>query len=647
MANAPSESDRQYNEDLINEKAREIFKGEKGTAEVDELINKVLEKSFLHHKHRERFRKDVLKRVSEMKEKSKGDRENKIIDEYEGKLQVIDGKMRPSGVQEDFKMHVWAGKFEVGNIGRKIWGHSVDADKLAEILDGVKKLEEDIEQNKVELEMLKAARNATATIIGSDKLGLSFGVTKSSLVKDIYKNKLKSKGWSSVFSTELNLWESYKAAKDLKEKHEEEYNDESAGGKAKIKKIEMRERSLAQKKAILEAALKKIEKLRENGRNLFKSAFGEQLQVLLKNRDVMDEADYNKHVDGLYKKVGEFGKSAGIVNMGFFLDEALGVKPGVRRPGEAVIYKEPRTTVEKSEERVKIGRMWKVIFDKDCSEGDTTAFLEALRKNDPAFLKEFVANKPSDETLMAANVLRFLFLGKIPAKGANEVLSSTRRADLSVENVLKYLNIAKEVAKEYKGKEGELTDIMETYAKKWPSEYKAEDFGYVYKSIPKETGKNDVANKHVAEVSAVWEKLTGATISTASEAEDISNALKEAYADDSLGVDVAMERMSKKPESQIMFVNFLFTGKFFDETLVADKGLCYGVGSANFVKVYKLVDKLFSDHKLDKEKLSKLIKKITEKDGVLKTKGGLDQFTEEELSNLIIETGGKKDGKKK
>jgi len=633
MTGQLSESQQNYYDALTAEKAREIVRGEKSSDEADALINAILEQDLLHEKQKERFRKDVLKKVAEMKAKAKSEREQNIIREYEGKFLAVDGKMRPAGVQENFRVRVRAGKFEVGNICRKIWGNSIDADHLAKILDEIKQLEEDIEKNKVEIEMLKAAREATATILGSEKFGITFGVTKAGLIKEIYLNKLKAKGWTSIFSTELNLWESYKAARDLKEKNEAEYRRE---GKKQIAVLEKEEQTLSRRKELLEAALKKVEKMREDGRQLFLKVFGQQLQVLLRNRELMDENDYHERLDEMRKKVREFGKSSGIVNMEYFLNEALGIKPEISSaPTDVVFYKQPRTSLEINEERVRVGKKWKDLFGDDLAEDDISFLIEELRKDDPAFLNDFIADKPSAETVMVCDLFKFLFAGKAPGNAGKEILASSRRLKLSVKEVLDHLQGVKEVAHEYKDKPDELRSIMLTFAEKWPNEYTAEDFEYIHKSVLKETSKKEIEVKRVNEISDLWNKFTGSSVLKLSDADVIANIFQKAYGDDNLGTDVAMEKLAKKPENEIRLINFFFTGQLFDTTLIKDKGLCYDVNADNFLKIYKLVEKLSANFTFDKEKLLKAAKKIVGDGDALKVAGGLPNLTDEQITEMI------------
>jgi hypothetical protein len=619
MADKPTESENRYAEALAQAKAKEIMKSGKSSTDANRLIDEIIDKDDLHLHSREKFRQMVWQKVDEMKQKAKDDREKKIIEEYEGKLQMIDGKMRPAGVQEKFSMRVKAGKFEVGNIGRRIWGHSIDADKLASLLDEVKDLEIRIEQNKVELEMLKAARKATATLIGSEKHDMTFGITKAGLVKDIYRNKIKSQGWSSLFSTESNLYQSYKAAKGIKEQHEEEYRK---GKKKVIADLEKKGREFEKKKAILEAALAKIETLRENGRELFNKAFGEQLQVLQRNRDMMDDDDYRRHVGEIREKVKAFGKSTGIANMEFFLNEALGIKPEVTAGGK-VVYAEPQTEVEKGKERVKIVKWWRENFGKEISEGDLTAFIEGLRKVDYALLNELATGTISKDNELVGSVFRFLFTGKLP-DDEKQILSPTRCDKLSVERLMHHLRTAKKVSEEFKGNEDGLKNVFIDFAGKLPSRYKAEDFGYIYSSLGTSTEREEIVSErekeHGKQVSEAWEKLTGEKLvdkdgKTVSGGGDKITALHDALTGSTLidvGPDVFYEKVRNMGKSEASFINFFFTGKFKDD-LILEKDR-FARSPDNLIKAYLLVEGLFKGDKKPKDdEIKKICTAIKEK----------------------------------
>jgi hypothetical protein len=649
MANTPTESENRYAEALAQARAKEIVKGKKNESEADELINKILDTDELHVHNRERFRQMVMKKVEEMKQKAHDDREKKIVEEYEGKLLKIDGDMlRPSGVQKDFKVRVRAGKFEIGNIGRRIWGHSVNADKLGKMVDEIKEIETQIEENKIRLEMLKSARTATATVVGVDRLGMTVEFTKASLIKDIYRNKMKSKGWTSLFSTDLNLWDSYKAAKELKEKNQKEYAAKDTGGKATMKQIEERGKQLENKKAVLEAALKRVEDLREHGRQLFTSAFGEQLAVLQRNRDMMDDDDYKRHAGDIREKVKAFGKSMGIVNMEYFLNEALGIKPEISSDGK-VVYEEPQTSLEKERERVKVVQWWEKNFGKKASESEITSLIASLRKEDPELLREMVKGDSFELEAKIDTVIKFLFSGRMPGTAGKEVLAVSRRAILNVENVMKYLKIAKKVSAEFKGKDvNKLTDIFTDFAEKLPSRYKAVDFEYIYPSIDSNVGRDEIKEErekeHNKELAEVWEKLTGLDLYKEEDSDNekrskVNNFYTAINYDGRIkvGPDVFLEQINdvKPPEDE--FIKLFFTGEF-DDTSLLDEADRFKPNPHNVLDVYQAVHALFQlEKKPDKKELKALGQLIKDRTKEKSDKVFFkDHFNKEHLKNGTI-----------
>lgn len=590
MAEDVSKHDREYYESVVAETVKQVskVKGTDEAKEADAIIRKALEDDALHMDLKMRLRREVLQRSTDLKKKSKDEREQQIVEKFEGNVAAIDGKYFPAGVDENFSV-----KVRVGNLLQRVWGRSVDADELSNIINQVKDLEEKIKENRVQLEVLKAARESTSSLIGFPSVGLEVGVTKMSLVKEIYRMKKEARGggWSSVFSTEMNLWNSFKAAAEQKAVNELEYRSKA---KEKIKTVEKETKTLEDNKKILEAALQKIEQLRQNGRNLFQMTFGKQLDVLLQNREELSQEEFDAQIDTLRKQVKSFGDNAGITYMEYFLNEAIGIKPLVIRKGEKAAYIEPQSQREIAKEKVLIGNWWKKVFATKVNESYVDALIPLLREKNPKFLKDILDGKTDPNIDMT---LQFFFSGKLDGR---EVLDSKRRAQLSPEQIAKYV----EVASRHKD-QAQLKQALAAFANRWPSRFKAEDFDFVAEHVFQSLGKNDMVEDARNEFSSTWKRLTDHDLAP-EDFEQMDGLVDVSIGGQPVGPAVFREKLSMLDDKRQKFMRFFFTGEFGGERVLKNNDHILPPTAKNVLLAYEISEKVFASKPSQKQLMARV-----------------------------------------
>jgi hypothetical protein len=600
MANPQSESERNYYEALTSEAAKEAVKAAEGPKKesAESVIKKILDRESIFQDKIDRFTRDVLKKADDLKSKAKDEREARIVQKYEGEVKVAGGKVRPAGIQENFRFRV-----RTGNIYRRIVGHGVDADKLNELMQDVQRIEDQMERNKIELAQLKAAREATSTIIGSERLGIEYGFTKGSLVKQIYAAKYKARGWRAFFTSETTLYDSYAAARDLKARHDLEYKTE---GKAKIAALEKEAKELATKKQMLDAALQRVESMRSDGRAIFESTFGNELNVLVEGRETLGEEEFVKRIAEMRAKTEKFGKEAGFVGMDFFLKESLKKRDidlaMFAKPGE---YTQPQTAVEKGRERVRLGKWYEEVFLKKPAEGEISALIDSLRKDNPEFLKIFGEKKEPDKK--ADMILQFLFTGECP-KGRT-LLVSGRRAALNPENIVKFVKIADEAAKKA-GSEDAIKKMLEDFANN--RDESAGDFEWSNEAV--RTGKlkpEELAKERFDKLNPLWERLTGQKFKDHDAANRVFEAMISKYGAEA---SVYVDKLMALPREKTDFIRFFYTGKYGNVTFTKMEGLLYDRGNpADFAQLFERTRRFFEETRPTPAEMKQMCEKLRKK----------------------------------
>lgn len=584
MADKISQAEQQYYGEVVESTVKQVAKLPKDKAEAaDKLVESVLQKETIHEELKLRFRREVMKRVADLRAKAKTEQEEKILNKFEDQVDVVGGKFRPVGVDEKFSVRVKA-----GNVFHRVFGKNVDANDLDAIMRETQEIEDRIEANKAQLAVLTAAKESTSNVLG--------------LAKDIFKTRMEARGtWNTIFSTDLNSVESLSAAWNQRQRAREDYN---INAKDKIKKLKKDTKTLEDHKKTLEATLAKVQDLREKGRGLFQRSFGPAVETLQAHKDSMDETAYNEQLGNIRKQVAAFGKDVGITHMEFFLNEAIGIKPAHARDLKNV-YLAPTTGLETSRENAQVSRLWKDLFGKEASEQDISGFLDGMRKEQPEILREFIKTQRLDAHL--TTYLRFFFTGKLDGK---TLLKESRLAAMTPENVVKFLGMAKEYAKDPVNAER----ILRDYANLWPDHYTASEFDTIYDQILKTSNRPELTDQLRGDFEPLWQELTGALHLDGRQYEEILQFVARSpnYTE---GPQIFVEKLKQLSPERKGLIRFFFDGKFDGTTYIADGGKLMGGLTDEFFQVFNNTGEFF------KEKTTK-----DELKGVLEAFKGTPEF---------------------
>jgi len=589
MADRISQAEQQYYQEVVESTVKHVAKLPKDKAEAaDKLIEDVLKKETIHEELQMRFRREVMQRVAALRQKSKTEQEKKILDKFEDQVDVVDGKFKPVGVDEKFSVRVKA-----GNIFRRVFGKNVDANELDSIMRETQEIEDRIEANKAQLAVLTAAKEATSNVLG--------------LAKDIFKTRMEARGtWNTIFSTDLNSVDSLGAAWNQRQRAREEYKKHAED---KIKKLKKDTKTLEEHKQVLEATLAKIQTLRDKGRDLFQKSFGTTVETLQAHKDDMDESAYNEQLANIRKQVSAFGKDVGITHMEFFLNEAIGIKPAHARSLKDV-YVEPTTNLEKARENAEVGRIWKDIFGKNASDEEIAGFVEGMRKEQPEMLHDIIKNKKMEPQMVT--YLRFFFTGKLKDK---QVLKESRMAGMTPENVVKFIGLAKEYAKD----DTTIDRVLGDYASKWPDHYKAEDFDSIYDQILHNSKRVELTDQLRSDFEPLWKELTGKpSLDNAQYNEMIAHI--EHSPTFTEGPQIFIDRLKNLSKVRKDLMRFFFQGKFDDTTYISDDGKLMSGLTEDLFKVYTTTEE-FAKERTTKDELKGVLALYKgteeyEKDGV-------------------------------
>lgn len=564
MAERISQAEQNYYGEVLESTVKKVVKLSSDKAEAaDKLVEDVLKKETIHTELQLRFRREVMKRVADLRAKAKTEQEEKILNKFEDQVDVVNGKFRPVGVDEKFSVRVKA-----GNIFSRVFGKNVDANDLDSIMRETQEIEERIDANKAQLAVLTAAKESTSNVLG--------------LARDIFKTRMEARGtWNTIFSTDLNSVDSLGAAWNQRQRAREDYD---LNAKDKIKKLKEDTKTLEDHKKVLEATLAKVQVLRDKGRDLFQKSFGKTVETLQSHKDDMDETAYNEQLDSIRKQVAAFGKDVGITHMEFFLNEAIGIKPAHATKLENV-YLAPTTGLEKSRENAQVSRWWKEMFDTDPSEQEISGFLENMRKDQPEVLRELMKTQRVDAHL--ATYLRFFFTGKLDGK---TLLKESRVAPLTPENVVKFLGMAKV----YERDPVKAERVLRDYANLWPDHYTATEFDSIYDQILKTSNRPELTDQLRQDFEPLWRELTGKPHLDGKQYDEMLKFVERSpnYTE---GPQIFMDKLKYLSSERKAMMRFFFEGKFDGTTYIDNLGKLMSGQTDEFFKVYKATEEFFKE----------------------------------------------------
>ncbi len=366
-----------------------------GKAEkFDELVKEAAKQIELQDAKLDKFKEMVMHQVLEMESKAQSEQDVRIMHKFKDAVVSIDGTLRPAGVKKGFK----------GNEG------------LAKSLREVDALEEQKKATKAELEYYEAQR--TGWIASSkDCIKSAFVMWNEHRAAAGFFNRGHFSALASGFSSAL---EDKRAAR--------EHQD------AKVKDLQRVTKSLDKRKKKLDERLAKVNVLRERGQALFNDKFGNELAVLLKERENPAFIDFEGKLARLRARVIKFGKDNKYVSFVYFLDqklEALGYNThAIREESEHTdLYFKPKTKIETAKEKIKVAAWYREIFGEDANPNLLEGFIDKMRSKAPLRLKELNEGKLKDDLLKEH--LRFLFKGEIagnPVGGIDNLVDGRKLA---------------------------------------------------------------------------------------------------------------------------------------------------------------------------------------------------------------------------
>lgn len=609
MAEKPriSEAEEQLYSLTIEEAVEEVSKLPKDSADAaDAIIQRFLNDVQLHEKKRVIFRGEVLQKVAEQKRKAEDERERKILEKFEGHIADIDGKLSFAGVDENEKFYVRG-----GTLFGRIFGERYNADKTDKILREVQKLEDEIEEKRLKIEMLRASYEASRSLVKN--------------ARQIFKAKREGRFVVGYIDDRIASW---RAAKSQKERATERYKKSDD-----LKRISKEEKQLAQKKDVLTKLRQKVDERRKNGRRIFEEQFGKQVEILQQ----MSSHEQKKELDRLREDVQEFGAKLGIVSMEYFLNEALGISPKTsgltlrfvkdEKTGEMKrVYEAPLTAKEAAQELATLSRWCEFIFGSAPTPNEMSTILTSLREQEPALLTQSLQEQKSGTPSPIMYELRFLFSGK-DTKGL-EILESSRRAHSAPENVVRLLRYASE----HEGvTQDRLQNIFETFADRWPDEYKAEDFGYIFdflkenKEPPppvresmREREKREWAEGVGRKAREVWIRVVGRDLNQNQFIAFLNEIDNRQYNREQIDQFLSANR-------QHDLMRFFYTGKFGSEDIIVDPNDLYKPNDvAQFVDSYEQANKILRVENPSDEQMIKVLRRLQ----------GMDEFKKNGLKAL-------------
>ncbi|MFA5829695.1 MAG: hypothetical protein WC843_04325 [Candidatus Gracilibacteria bacterium] len=470
--NAPNHEEAYLNE-LVEVTAKKAVKAHDNSERFNELIEDAQNEAESYGAASGKIYDRVMAKVVDLEAKARSKRDSEAIKQYKGRVILIDKKYRPANdngqygtvgddekdpdeMEDDEKKkrlsHAPAGlhkKTKVTVKNRLLWRNKrLDVQELDELMKQVEEKEAEIRKYELRIKLLKVSQKNTRKL-AKDMAGF---------IQDSQGNWFTSGEWVRV------------AARSLKQEAGKHYDEKNT-----VKALAKAQKKNEGKKSELKMAMEEITTLQDRGLGIFKANFGSkedpesEIGLLLANKAEMDPEEYDKDIKALRERVRKFGEKNGIIYMEYYLNQVLGIKPGVMQvmPSEANQYKtiEDKTAytvpVDKKEiaaEKFAVAKRWKEFFGTDPLSGEVEGLIMKLRNNNTEFLnwlrKDPNVDLPKDDPDVI--VLKFLFTGKLDGKkGAlNEDFFVT---PINPDNILK---VVKEVEKYMqKGKGGSVDEL--------------------------------------------------------------------------------------------------------------------------------------------------------------------------------------------
>lgn len=619
------EEQEQY-EAVVDEIAEFGMQG--GTSEqVKKLIQQVESQNIVNDDLKERLNRDVLRKIDEMQQKAQNDQEKKVLEEYEGYVKSVDGKYRPTGVDQKFKVHVrpeaswgvsdlkehgYEGKttalyakgmwWKMGNIFDRTFGTTVDADSFHKIIEDAEVANEQVEVLMRELALLKAAQKSITDLMGMTAAG--------------FMTRVRSRGITSIVGASLDSTGDFFGGMSDKYFGKDRKRLKQVSVTIAKKTMEMKE-----KQAVRDAALKKMEELRGSGRELFDKAFKPEVDVLLDQKDKMRPTEYEKKVKELRAKVEKWGQKTGFVHMSIFLDESM----GVAERGE----EEFLSDVEIKQRRALVSRFVLDCTGKAPAPNEVQELMDGLKANQPDVLNAIYAGK-TDKTVRM--VLEILYRGEY----GDIKLVESRRATFDTTGFMRNIVYAREYAKVGQAK---LEEVFKTFVEEWQG-VSANEFDSKFDLILRgrkpneEESRNPEAKEKDSDkikfIKDLWRESTDETIS-----EKMTNDLYEALQKDAEFKD-NYQKVFKTDSVKRDLLKVIFSGQFKKKEWVSSRKKLLTPTVANFIGALHLVDGWIEDVTDDKKALRRVIT-IYSKDSRYK---GMDftKLTKELFNKLWIES---------
>jgi hypothetical protein len=391
-----TEAEREYYDAVIEERAQEMAR------DPDVLIEDVVKKDDSNEILHLRFRRDLERRVAELKVGQKSDAEKGAIEEFEGYVKTAEGKYLPKGLDEKFKVRVPVSArvrdlWRVSVIFRRVFGQTVDADKFDEIIKNAEKEAAEIREMQRYLDLLRLERKSAGEIL--------------------------------TMCEEPGFMPKLKAARDvLKGVTVDPVKFMWTRGK-----IQRKEKDLPKRLKDRDKTLAAVEKLRAKRKAIFDVKFKTRLQDIENRRSKMASGEYKKQIEELRQEVKKFGEQRGYP-MENFLAEELGENIPNRPAAEQ------ETNLETMRKRSLFSRFWHEIAGTSLPDADLDKFITSLntqryRKTYEAIIK----NNAGD----IVSVAKFFFQGEY---GKYAKLEESRRAKPTPEVMLALLRFIPEYA---------------------------------------------------------------------------------------------------------------------------------------------------------------------------------------------------------
>ncbi|HLG25408.1 MAG TPA: hypothetical protein VI588_01260, partial [Candidatus Gracilibacteria bacterium] len=469
--------EREYYEASVEDAAQRASGADH--AKVEKLVWDIVESSDVHEDLKLRMHRDVMARLEDMRRHAQSDREKKVLDQYEGYVKSVDGKFRPAGIDQKFKVtvrpeagwnvsdlteHGYEGYtsllymkgawWKTGKVFDRVFGRTVDSDSFHNIIMDVEKANEDVEKLKRELELLRAAEKSVGQLISLSASG--------------FLTRVRSRGITSIIGS------SFASAGDFFSGIGDKYWGEDTKRREQVSiDIAKKIKDLKEKESLRDATLKKLDQLREQGRVLFDKAFKPEVDVLMAQKAAgMPDAEYQKNLKALRDKVRKWSEKTGFAHMEVFLDEMLGV------PASKEV---PLSPLEVKQRDANVSKFLKDIIGRAAKQEEVAEFTDILLQKLPDLLRK-IGKKDFGRGADGENNVAFLqFL--VQGKYKDMKLPEGRRLKPTPENLTRYLLLSLQYkGKTFSGTDADLDHVLREFADHWTG-VDAEHFDDVFDMI--------------------------------------------------------------------------------------------------------------------------------------------------------------------